>query len=324
MQAWRRTVEGLGADPDAMLRSFPRGPIGSSSSGYDLYVLDLLEYSAVVLDRPDLGMLTARAEAAPRVLEPIDAVMRYADTVADALRYCAEHIQICSPMLQMSLEEAHIENRWFLRLDITSAGLAERPQAIEHILLVIHDLVGRMTAGGAVPSEVWLGHKSLAPRETYRKNFARVMRYEQASSGLFFSESALNYQNIGADPRIHQFAQMFIDSLFLLPQRSATNRVRAAVARLLLEGRCSTHDIADALHLHPRTLQRQLREENTTVELVRDGVRRDVARRYLAQPDISLSHISDLLDYSEIAVFSRSCRRWFGASPSEVRKILIR
>ena len=77
--------------------------------------------------------------------------------------------------------------------------------------------------------------------------------------------------------------------------------------------------VASVVGLHPRTLQRRLREEGTTFEEIKDGVRRDVALRCLRQRHIPLIRVAEILGYSETSVLSRSCYRWFARSPRQLR-----
>ena len=50
----------------------------------------------------------------------------------------------------------------------------------------------------------------------------------------------------------------------------------------------------------------------------------EVALRYLEQPEVSLVRVTEILGYSETSVLSRSCHRWFCASPRELRNGLNR
>jgi AraC-like DNA-binding protein len=75
--------------------------------------------------------------------------------------------------------------------------------------------------------------------------------------------------------------------------------------------------------MHPRTLQRRLKKEGTTFEGLKDEARRDLARRYLSQPELPLTQIAALLDYSELSALGRSCRRWFDATPQQFRGRLL-
>ena len=78
-------------------------------------------------------------------------------------------------------------------------------------------------------------------------------------------------------------------------------------------------EVADALSMHPRTLQRRLREEGTTFEDIKDEARKDLAQRYLAYPDVPLAQVTAVFDYSEQSALTRSCQRWFHTTPSALR-----
>ncbi|MGN6724025.1 MAG: helix-turn-helix domain-containing protein, partial [Marmoricola sp.] len=51
-----------------------------------------------------------------------------------------------------------------------------------------------------------------------------------------------------------------------------------------------------------------------------DDVRRAEAERYLRDTDMPLGQLAGVLGFSEQSVLSRACRRWFGASPTQVRR----
>ncbi|MBN7561255.1 helix-turn-helix domain-containing protein, partial [Mycobacteroides abscessus] len=50
-----------------------------------------------------------------------------------------------------------------------------------------------------------------------------------------------------------------------------------------------------------------------------DQIRREAAERLLSDTDLSLDHLSRQLGYAEQSVFTRSCKRWFGTTPSAYR-----
>jgi AraC-like DNA-binding protein len=92
------------------------------------------------------------------------------------------------------------------------------------------------------------------------------------------------------------------------------------VNRYLSHKDCTNERIAAELCLHPRTLQRRLKSEKVTFEHIKDQARREAALRYLQRPDIPLTQVAEKLGYAEQSVLSRSCYRWFSASPREVRE----
>jgi AraC-like DNA-binding protein len=95
--------------------------------------------------------------------------------------------------------------------------------------------------------------------------------------------------------------------------------VRQAIESLLGISPCSQREVARTLYMHPRTLHRRLQLEGTTFEEIKGEARRDLAQRYLAQPDLPLSQVTALLGYSEQSALGRSCRRWFNTTPREMR-----
>ena len=73
----------------------------------------------------------------------------------------------------------------------------------------------------------------------------------------------------------------------------------------------------------PRTLQRRLQDEGASFEVIKDNVRRKLALQYLGQSQ-SMTEVAAQLGYSEPSVLTRSCHRWFAASPRDIRTQLRR
>jgi AraC-like DNA-binding protein len=71
--------------------------------------------------------------------------------------------------------------------------------------------------------------------------------------------------------------------------------------------------------MHPRTLQRRLQAEGGSFDTIKDSVRRDIALRFLKQTSVPLIRIARMLGYSETSALCRSCHRWFGSSPNQIR-----
>jgi AraC-like DNA-binding protein len=77
--------------------------------------------------------------------------------------------------------------------------------------------------------------------------------------------------------------------------------------------------VAGALGIARWTLQRRLGEMGLSYAESVQEVRKALAGSYLAQPHLSISAIAQLLGYAELSPFSRACKRWFGASPEQIR-----
>jgi AraC-like DNA-binding protein len=52
---------------------------------------------------------------------------------------------------------------------------------------------------------------------------------------------------------------------------------------------------------------------------VREALRRDLARQYLADPGVSISQMAWLLGYREVSAFTHAYKRWTGRTPRQAR-----
>lgn len=91
-------------------------------------------------------------------------------------------------------------------------------------------------------------------------------------------------------------------------------------------GRRSTAmaDVARAMAVHPRTIQRGLIDEGLTFAEIFDCVRRKRAHALLTGTDLPLAEVSARLGFAETAVLSRCARRWWDTTPSARRETAAR
>jgi AraC-like DNA-binding protein len=110
---------------------------------------------------------------------------------------------------------------------------------------------------------------------------------------------------------------MLTEQLAKLTKDDVVSRCKAQFLEQLASGEPSAEDIAQRLNMSSRTLQRKLAEANTTYLKLVDDCRRDLALRYITDPDKSITDITFLLGFSSQSAFSRAFRRWTGSSPTE-------
>ena len=78
-------------------------------------------------------------------------------------------------------------------------------------------------------------------------------------------------------------------------------------------------DVADAMQISEKKLQRLLKEENTSFSAVLNDVRRSSATRLLLESNISITRLARMLDYGSVESFNTACQRWYGFSPRQIR-----
>lgn len=103
-------------------------------------------------------------------------------------------------------------------------------------------------------------------------------------------------------------------------KRSICRFIRAVLPSILGMGLSDLDTFAKSLNLHPKKLQRLLKDEGESFSDILNDVRMDLAHSLLVNTDSSILHIASLLDYSTDRPFTTACKRWFELSPTQYRK----
>jgi AraC-like DNA-binding protein len=98
------------------------------------------------------------------------------------------------------------------------------------------------------------------------------------------------------------------------------DRVRGAIQRKLTGRRPTIDDIAEALHLSSRTLQRRLQDAGWSFQRVLEEARHRLARHYLDNTVLELNEAAYLLGYEDSNSFVRAFHTWEGVPPARWRE----
>jgi len=102
--------------------------------------------------------------------------------------------------------------------------------------------------------------------------------------------------------------------------RNVISQVREKLAKQLRGGNPSVETVAMALNMTSRTLQRKLKDANTSHKILLEDMRKKLAKHYLENKNLGVSEVAYLLGYSEPSVFHRAFKRWFDRTPAELRE----
>jgi AraC-like DNA-binding protein len=101
--------------------------------------------------------------------------------------------------------------------------------------------------------------------------------------------------------------------------RLLMQRVRQALAAHPEQTR-SAQDLAALLHLSPRTLHRQLKDEGASLQQLKDEVRRHRAQDLLLRTDRPIKQVAQAAGFQNEKSFMRAFKSWTGQSPAEFRQ----
>jgi AraC-like DNA-binding protein len=100
--------------------------------------------------------------------------------------------------------------------------------------------------------------------------------------------------------------------------RLLVEKVRQTLASHLQDIR-NADDLAARLNMSARTLHRQLKDEGSSLQEVKDAVRRDLATEQLHRSTRGLKQIAQSVGFQNEKSFIRAFKRWTGSAPDAFR-----
>jgi len=123
--------------------------------------------------------------------------------------------------------------------------------------------------------------------------------------------------------------EVLIPNYLMLIERMKTTRSFAGKAKIaaLNLAKPTLPDLktlASIFNMNERAFQRALNSEGTTYRNVIDELKKEISSLLLRHARFSIADVSFILGYSETASFIHSFQKWFGKSPSTLRRELLR
>lgn len=162
------------------------------------------------------------------------------------------------------------------------------------------------------------------PAPHYRAEYTRVFRgaerFDQEHTELAFDRALMDALSPHRDDDVHSVLR----SVAVRRMLQLTNSIPYAqrTRELLVKHepyRGNMEKSARALGVSARTLRRRLAEEGTTYEQVVSEAFAIIAKQQLANSQLSLQELSDMLGFSRPSGFHRAFKRWTGMTPREYR-----
>lgn len=241
--------------------------------------------------------------------------------------YCSKNVLTC--MKRLSTYKKLIgplvflvnENKYDITLEMTFENkeneLPEFLVTIEMVFLV--QLMRNATKTYIVPKEVMTKYK--IDNDNYEKFFGVRPKIGPRNILTISKEDAMRpfiCQNDAMweyfEPELRRrLSELDVDDTYAA-------RVRSALIELLPSGDGSIDDVSSKLDCSKRTLQRKLKEEDTTFQKQLNHTRELLARHYLKNSDMVSDDIAYLLGYQDLNSFVRAFHIWTGMTISEYKK----
>jgi AraC-like DNA-binding protein len=284
---------------------------------------ELLERAAAAAGCADFGLRLAKHQGVG-ILGPLAVMIEHAATTADAAQMASRYIYVHSTAIRLELRPVPGPGPggWVdLGFDIDAGETFDAAQSYDLALGVVVNALRLLAQGAVEPVLILLPHPPLVAPSVYERALKAPCRFDQPRAAVRLHRADVDKPLPRDNPMMRKLAQLYLDTNFSAPAQALSDRVRLLVRQSLAAGSASHAAVAKMLALHPRTMQRRLDEEGSSFEQIKDEVRREMFRALVERADApTFASLSFMLGYAEPSALSRSCRRWFGASPTALRE----
>ena len=179
------------------------------------------------------------------------------------------------------------------------------------------------TAVGQVPASLRIELPLPVPawREQYQRFGVSEVAFDRPAFAFHFVRRDLALPCIGADAKAHASAcRECEEALAEVAGAGMAQRVAGLLASVDHGAYPRMAEIATRCGISPRTLIRRLHDDGATFQQLLDAARKQRALWMLVHTAEPVEEIAARLGYVDTSNFSRTVRRWFGATPRELRE----
>ena len=267
---------------------------------------------------PCFGLAVAE-QMQPQALHGLGFAWLTSDTLLDAVQRLVRYQRVISTVSDYRLRNmgAVLE----LSLNLGGEGMHIHPVSIDAAMAVILRMCRLALQLPFQPTRIALRRERPTCADRFSAFFDCPIEFSAPLNALYFDADLLQQPLPSADPELARANdRVVIDYLNRFDRETLSMQVRARLIDLLPSGQPTQGQVAEALHMSVRNLQRRLQAEGTGFKQLLDETRRELAVQYVRQAYRPLGEITYLLGFSEPSNFTRAFRRWTGATPMEFRQ----
>lgn len=176
---------------------------------------------------------------------------------------------------------------------------------------------------GAAPREVCFRHAASGPADEYGRVLGAPVRFGRPVTEIRFAAASLAQPlpTANADAAAALAAGLGRARAPRATSTSLVARLTRVLEAALADGASLEREAAArALGMSGKTLARRLAEEQEGFRPVVERTRRALAHRLVVDERLPLGEVASRVGFADQAAFGKAFRRWFGASPGELRR----
>ncbi|MGC1820526.1 MAG: AraC family transcriptional regulator ligand-binding domain-containing protein [Pseudolabrys sp.] len=310
-----------GVDVEVLLRQAHLTPREIKSKDIPLSVQNQIKFVDLVANAtgdPLLGIRLAYSYDL-REIGLLYYVIASAENLLGSLLRVARYSDVANEGVDLEVKKGDL-----LRVRLHYSGVARHSDVhqIEFWMASLVRICRKVIGSNLKPIEVRIVHNRKKQVSEMEKLLRCAVKTGADVDEIVFSREHAAYPVVTADPYLERLCvRLCEETLARLGKKTSPLKVRVenAIATLLPHGEMHFDAVAAKLGMSGRTLSRKLALEGHSFSGIVNDLRLALARRYLAESDMSISEIAWLLGYSEVANFTHAFHRWTGTNPRSER-----
>jgi AraC-like DNA-binding protein len=238
-------------------------------------------------------------------------------TLGDGVRNLVRYAAVLNEGVRITLDVG--QSQAIIELQLIDPTVRDRRQVTEFAIANFVRAQRFLTLRHLSPAAVTFVHPRIDKIEAFERFFGCTVSFQQARYAVCLAPSQLAIPITTADDRLLRVLTSYCQTI-LADRKQSSSDLRHEIERVLLDllprGGADAQSVARALGMSVRTLSRRLKAEGAAFNTIRDRLRADLARSYLADGRLSRGQIAYLLGYAQISSLSHAAKRWTAQVPS--------
>lgn len=319
LQAMYNFFEDKGLDADALFRQaeLDPGKLYDADARFPIYGMHRIWAIAEQETNSPTIIYEVMPYIEPRMLHAIGHAWLVSRNLLEALERFVRYHRMLSNNIEVSLESSPTVVKLSGRALETAGELRD-----EGVLAFALQVCKKSYGHDLIPLEVSLRRSKPKNTRLIDKFYGCPINYDfpGENNEIVFDIQDMSRRLMNANPEIAMVMESVITGyLERVDANDIASRVRRCVAKMLIYSEPSKQELADELNMAPRTLQRRLEEQGSSVKEIIDDTRHHLALEYLAQDHYSIKEVAFNLGFSDPSNFARAFKRWEGITPKEFR-----
>lgn len=237
-----------------------------------------------------------------------------------AIERSSQFYRIVDLPLELILEEGSTESRLILR-----PASQEHENILEALIFISIRFWSWLTGRNLEPIAIQLDFAAPPQASEFQKAFRGPVTYSNARNAVVFPTAWLSLPLVQNPLSLSKFLKDSLAHIIVGNNQpiGLPDQIRAIISKGYGNTFPDFAQVCETLNMTPQTLRRRLKEENTSYQAIKDSIRQDAARYYLAKEELSIDEIALMMGFSEASSFHRAFKKWTGQTPAGCRRELL-